>query len=38
MGFELWKGLKEGKEFRVVTKLCQMKRLLGSLLNLVRLQ
>ena len=35
--FELKKGLKEVKEFQVVTKMCQMKRLLDHLLNLVRL-
>ena len=35
MRFELIKVLKEVKEFLVVTKLFQMKFLLGRLLNLV---
>ena len=38
MRLELWKGLKGVNEFLLVTKLCQMKRLLGRLLNLVRLE
>ena len=33
----LKKVLRLVKEFRVVTKMCQMKRLLGHLLSLVRL-
>ena len=36
--FELWKGLNEVSEYLVVTKLCQKKRLMGRLLNLVRLE
>ena len=36
--FDLTKKLKGVKEFLVVTKLCQMKRLLDRLLNLVRLE
>ena len=35
--FELKKVLLEVKEFQVVTKMCQMKRLLDHLLNLVHL-
>ena len=35
--FESKKGLKEVKEFQVVTKMCPMKRLLDHLLNLARL-
>ena len=37
MEFDLRKELREVKVFLVVTKLCQMKRLLDHLLNLVRL-
>ena len=33
---ELKKVLREVKQFQVVTKMCQMKRLLDQLLNLVR--
>ena len=35
---ELKNGLKEVKEFQVVTKMCQMKRQLDHSLNLVRLE
>ena len=38
MRIELRKGLKGVKEFLVVIRLCQMKRLLDRLLNLVRLE
>ena len=38
MVFELRKGLNEVREYLVVTKLCQKKRILGRLLNLVRLE
>ena len=36
--FELKKGLKGVKEFQVVTRMCQMKRILDHSLNLVRLE
>ena len=38
MKFEFKKGLEGVKEFPVVTKMCQMKRLLDHSLNLARLE
>ena len=38
MKFELKRGLKGLKDFQVLTKMCQIKRLLDHSLNLVRLE